>query len=65
MNEQNQKAYFSVHEAAAYSGLGIMEVYRRVHAGEIPHIKAGRKIILPKAAFVRWFETAGGTYAAA
>ena len=39
---------------------------RKIHAemrlrrGEIPHIRVGRRFILPKAAIAEWLRTAGG-----
>jgi excisionase family DNA binding protein len=59
VREQERRTY-SVPEAAAVSGLGVMAVYRAVKDGSIPHIRSGRRIIIPRAIFHQWIDTAGG-----
>ena len=36
------------------------KVYAGIRAGVIPHIRLGRRIILPKAAIEDWLRNAGG-----
>ena len=43
----------TVEEAARALGINRMSAYTAVHAGEIPHIKIGRRLLVPKAAFDR------------
>lgn len=45
----------SVKEAAEISGIGSGTLYELVAAGEVPHVKVGRKILIDKAAFEQWF----------
>lgn len=52
--------YRSVRHLAGELGIGYHAVYGLLKAGQIPHIKAGRRFILPRAAIRKWLETAGG-----
>ena len=52
-------ATFKVPEAASYARVGQAAIYNGIHAGTIPHIKFGRNILIPKAAFIRWLESCG------
>lgn len=40
---------FTVDEAASILRISRMSAYRAAHAGEIPSIKVGRRILIPKA----------------
>ncbi|HYI92079.1 MAG TPA: excisionase family DNA-binding protein [Bryobacteraceae bacterium] len=55
-----ERRTYSVPEASAVSGLGITAIYRGVKDGRIPHIRAGRRICIPRFAFHQWIDTAGG-----
>jgi excisionase family DNA binding protein len=59
-DRQTQKPYLTVPEAATRSGIGQVSMYQLVRENKIPNIRVGRKIIIPKAAFEKWFETAHG-----
>lgn len=48
-------------EAALLAGAGERSIRDGVRAGIIPHLKFGRNIVIPKSAFLRWLDTAGGT----
>jgi excisionase family DNA binding protein len=54
----------TVPEVMAITRLGRNTVYESIGRGEIPHIKLGRRVLVPKAALRRLFET-GNTKAAA
>lgn len=41
-------------EANQLSGLGINQVYKAIERGEIPSIRVGRRILLPRKAFLAW-----------
>lgn len=59
-NNPKRRTY-SVPEAAAVSGLGVMAIYRGVRAGKIPHLPTGTRVIrIPIHAFHEWIDTAGG-----
>jgi excisionase family DNA binding protein len=52
-------AYRSVAELAADLGLSERSTRAALRRGEIPHIRVGRRFILPKAAIAEWLRTAG------
>lgn len=43
----------TVEQAAAELGIGRNQAYEAVHAGQIPSIRIGRRILIPKEAFER------------
>ena len=45
---------FKVVEAKQMSGLGLNQIYRAIGRGEIPSIRVGRRILLPRKAFLAW-----------
>jgi excisionase family DNA binding protein len=51
--------YHSVGELAADIGLSERSTRAALRRGEIPHIRVGRRFILPKAAIADWLRTAG------
>jgi len=53
-------AYSSVGEFARDIGACERTVRDALRRGEIPHIKLGKRYILPKAAIQKWLEEAGG-----
>lgn len=48
-----QRETYSVDEAAKLLGIGRVNAYRAVKRGEIPVIRIGRKILVPKAGINR------------
>lgn len=58
--KQPERRTYSVPEAAAVAGVGVMAIYKGVKSGAIPCIKAGRVIRIPIHAFHNWVDTAGG-----
>jgi excisionase family DNA binding protein len=51
--------YSSVAELAADLGLSERSTRTALRRSEIPHIRVGRRFILPKAAIAEWLRTAG------
>jgi excisionase family DNA binding protein len=47
---------FDVRDAAAYLDVSDNTVYEAIRRGEFPSVRLGRRIRIPKAAFVRWLE---------
>jgi excisionase family DNA binding protein len=45
---------FKVSEGKQLSGLGINQLYAGIKRGEIPSIRVGRRILLPRKAFLAW-----------
>src|ERR1700730_13608932 len=52
-------AHCSVAELAEDIGLGERSTRAALRRGEIPHIRIGRRFILPRAAIADWLRTAG------
>jgi excisionase family DNA binding protein len=61
MNERNrdERATISVVEAAQKLGIGRNQAYEAVGRGEIPTIKIGRRILVPKIALDRMLSGEG------
>lgn len=51
--------YRSIAELAAEIGLSERSTRAALRRGEIPHIRIGRRFILPKTAIAEWLRTAG------
>ncbi len=49
---------YTVDEAAALLGISRPSAYEAVHTGEVPSIKVGRRILVPRAALTRLLEGA-------
>lgn len=54
-----ESTYGSVAELAADLGLSERSARSALRRGEIPHIRVGRRFILPRAAIAEWLRTAG------
>lgn len=52
----NAKQTISVREAAHILGLGNRSIYNAVSRGEIPSIRVGRRLLIPKKAIERLLE---------
>src|SRR5580700_1862237 len=59
----SESTYRSVAALAADIGLSERSTRSALRRGEIPHIRIGRRFILPKAAIAEWLRTAGGSIA--
>ncbi|MDP8988618.1 MAG: helix-turn-helix domain-containing protein [Acidobacteriota bacterium] len=55
----SESTYRSVAALAADIGLSERSARNALRRGEIPHIRVGRRFILPKAAIAEWLRTAG------
>ena len=60
----NKSQVMTVPEAARALGISRNSAYVAVRAGEIPSIKLGRRVVIPRVAFERFLESAGGPKAA-
>lgn len=54
-----ESTYRSVSALAADLGLSERSTRSALRRGEIPHIRVGRRFILPRAAIAEWLRTAG------
>jgi excisionase family DNA binding protein len=57
---RNDSTYGSVAILAADLGLSERSTRSALRRGDIPHIRVGRRIILPRAAIADWLRSAGG-----
>src|ERR1035438_14220 len=55
----SESTYRSVAALAAEIGLSERSTRNALRRGEIPHIRVGRRFILPKAAIAEWLRSAG------
>ena len=53
---QEEKATLTIKEAAAYLGIGKNLCYDRVKTGEIPVIKIGKRLLVPRRALEKRLE---------
>ena|SRR5579862_9504167 len=59
----SESTYRSVAALAADLGLSERSTRSALRRGEIPHIRVGRRFILPRAAIAEWLRTAGRSVA--
>jgi excisionase family DNA binding protein len=60
-NTENGSTYRSVAALASDIGLSERSTRSALRRGEIPHIRVGRRFILPKAAISEWLRSAGAS----
>jgi len=53
-----EKVTLSVKEAAEILGIGSSKMYELVRNNQVPNIKLGKRVVLPKAKFLTWVENA-------
>ena len=58
INDANESLTITVEEAARLLGISRTLAYQAARSGEIPTIKVGRRILVPRAAFDRRLEEA-------
>ena len=63
MNHEDYKSYddlplmLSVKELGAVLGISRTSAYELVHTKEIPSVKVGSRILVPKAKLIEWIES--------
>jgi excisionase family DNA binding protein len=60
-SEPTGTTYLSVEALAAELGLSRASVYSALRKGLIPHIRIGRRFVLPKSAIAEWLRSAGNS----
>lgn len=55
----NESVYESVGALAIEIGISRQTAYQALNEGVIPHIKVGKRFILPRAAIADWLRNAG------
>ena len=61
MDAKIARKTLTVEEAAKWLGLGRTSAFEAVHRGDIPHIRIGKRILIPVAALERMMEGARTT----
>ncbi|HEY9468569.1 MAG TPA: helix-turn-helix domain-containing protein [Propionibacteriaceae bacterium] len=52
--DPNDPRPFKVSEGVELSTLGVNQFYAAIRRGEVPAIRVGRRILLPRKAFLAW-----------
>ncbi|TAK30440.1 MAG: DNA-binding protein [Chloroflexota bacterium] len=60
--ERSERWVLTIEEAAKLLGLGRNGAYEAVRRGDVPSIKIGRRLFVPKAALQRMLDTAAGGF---
>ncbi|MGC2660236.1 MAG: helix-turn-helix domain-containing protein [Bryobacteraceae bacterium] len=60
----NKKKLLSPHDVAREYGFGVTAVYKMLGSGQMPHIRVGKRYLVPRSAIERWLETCGSSAAA-
>jgi excisionase family DNA binding protein len=50
------KLVYNAHEVSKVLNIGMNKVYELISQGKIPHVKVGRKYIIPKEALENWLK---------
>jgi excisionase family DNA binding protein len=53
---------YTVAEAAKVAGTGQQAIRKGIANGDIPHLRFGRRIMIPKVAFHRYLDTCAGSF---
>lgn len=56
LDNTEQKGTYSIPEAAKFLGIGRNAAYEAVRKGQIPTIRIGRRLLVPKAALSKMLE---------
>ena len=54
---------WSIQQAAAWSGIGEHYLRKMAMEDKFPNLKIGRRVLIPREAFVRWFNELAGSKA--
>lgn len=60
----SDRVTLKVPEAARIAGCGEQAIRNGITTGQIPHLRFGRNIVIPRAAFLRYIDSAGGAVSA-
>lgn len=58
MTNDNDSLVYSVSSVASLLHLSVNNLYAQLKAGNIPHLKCGKRYIIPKKALNDWLATA-------
>ena len=64
VNQDDYRLTLSVEEARASLGIGRNTMYEAIHQGQIPFIRIGRRILIPRVALERFLllQSSSGQY---
>lgn len=51
--ENNERLTWTAREVSKLTSLAVNSVYQGIATGQIPHIRIGKRILIPKAALLR------------
>ena len=54
--QDRERLTWNVNETARLLGLSKNFIYQGVLTGQIPHLKIGRRILIPRAAILKWLD---------
>lgn len=57
--KRTETAMYTANQLAMLMGISLNGVYSGLRAGTIPHIRIGRRFVIPKAAVDAWFLSLG------
>jgi excisionase family DNA binding protein len=58
-----ERATLSPRESMKITGIGVTNTYKLLHADAMPNIKVGNRYFIPRAALMKWLESAGNKVA--
>lgn len=64
MDSPSQSAALTASEAHALLGKKTISragFYAAIRRGEVPHLRLGKRIVIPRRSFLRWLESAGNS----
>lgn len=59
--DERRRLVLSVEEVARLLGIGRNGAYEAIQRGEIPHLRIGRRIMIPRDRFEEWLREAATT----
>jgi excisionase family DNA binding protein len=54
-----EKLVYTVNETAQILNIGMNKAYELIQQKQIPHVRVGRKILIPKQPLEKWLASAG------
>ena len=60
IGRQEEKLVYNVSEVSKLLGLGKSATWEAIWRGEIPHVKVGRRVLVPRQALIKFLEVREG-----
>jgi excisionase family DNA binding protein len=58
--DDDERVTWKVPEAARIAGCGDRALRKAIAEGKVPHLRFGRNILIPRLAFLKYLNSAGG-----